>query len=170
MTISTDKSLQNSCSEQLFGKLTGRSASVHKKNSTVDILLGIINEHFCWKKCYDTIKVWGHSNVRHSAKRGRNFDKKSNKKWRRGRVRNQKMWCHSLKQTTFYEWRSFWMVPMMMFDFAVFFMSVFVDDVIRFLWNKWTIYVKINIYYIHKTRYLQNYSIIVCKEIKEMNE
>ena len=45
----------------IFGKLTGRSASVHKKNSTVDILLGIINEHFCWKKCYDMTKVWGHS-------------------------------------------------------------------------------------------------------------
>ena len=33
--------MQNSCSEQLFGKLTGRSTSVHKKNSTIDILLGI---------------------------------------------------------------------------------------------------------------------------------
>ena len=47
---STGKFLQNSCSEQLFRKLTGRSASVHKKNSTTDILLGVINEHFGLKK------------------------------------------------------------------------------------------------------------------------
>ena len=32
--------------------------------------------------------------------------------------------------------RSFWMAPMMMFYFAVFFMSVFAEDVITFLWNK----------------------------------
>ena len=38
--------LQNSCSEQLFGKLTGRSASVHKKSSSIDILLEIIQKPF----------------------------------------------------------------------------------------------------------------------------
>ena len=32
------------------------------------------------------------------------------------------------------------------------------------------IYMKINIDYIYKTIYLQNYVIIVCKESKEMNE
>ena len=32
------RSLQNSCSEQLFGKLTGRSQHVHKKSSTVRII------------------------------------------------------------------------------------------------------------------------------------
>ena len=42
----------------------------------------------------------------------------------------KKMWCHSLNLN------SFWMAPMMMFHFAVFLMSVFVDGVIRFLWNK----------------------------------
>ena len=47
--------------QHIFRKLTGRSASVHKKNSTVDVLLGIINKHFCWKKSYDMTKVWGHS-------------------------------------------------------------------------------------------------------------
>ena len=40
------------------------------------------------------------------------------------------------KKTRLCEWRFFWMAPMMMFYFAVFFMSVFVDGVIRFLWNK----------------------------------
>ena len=33
----------------IFGKLTGRSASVHKKDSTVDILLGFINERLLEK-------------------------------------------------------------------------------------------------------------------------
>ena len=61
----------------------------------------------------------------------------------------------------------------MMFYFAVFFMSVFVDGVIRYdgvimkqinhiFQNKYLLYIK--------TSYLQNYSIIVCKESKEMNE
>ena len=45
----------------IFGKLTERSASIHKKSSIVDILLGIINEHFYWKNCYDMTKIWGHS-------------------------------------------------------------------------------------------------------------
>ena len=49
-------------------------------------------------------------------------------------------------------------------------MSVFVDDVISFLWKTSTIYVKIDVTYIYKTKYLQNYSIMVCKESKEMNE
>ena len=40
------------------------------------------------------------------------------------------------KKPRFCKWRSFWMAPMMMFYFVVFFMSVFVDGVIRFLWNK----------------------------------
>ena len=82
----------------IFRKLTVRSASVHKKNSTVDILQGIINEHFCWKKCSDMTKAWGHWNVRHSGKRGGKVDKKRNKKWLWGRVRSQKMWCHSVKK------------------------------------------------------------------------
>ena len=52
--------LQNSCSKQLFGKLAGRSAYVHKKNSAIDVLLGNIQkilldaskkEQFCRKKC-----------------------------------------------------------------------------------------------------------------------
>ena len=82
----------------IFGKLTGRSASVHKKNSTVDILLGIINEHFCKKKCYDMTKLWGHSKHASLTKERGKVDIKCNKKWRRGRVRSQKMWCHSLKK------------------------------------------------------------------------
>ena len=40
------------------------------------------------------------------------------------------------KKTRFCEWRSFWMAPVMTFYFAVFFMSVFVNGVIRFLWQK----------------------------------
>ena len=98
----------------IFGKLTGRSASVHKKNSTVDILLGIINEHFCWKKCYDIKKVWGYSKRASLRKRGGKVDKKRNKKWRRGRVRSQKMWCHSLKKKrdfvsdVLFEWLLWW--------------------------------------------------------------
>ena len=82
----------------IFGKLTRRSASVHKKNSTVDILLGIINEHFCWKKCYDMTKVWGHSKRASLRKKRREVWQKSNKKWRRRRVHSQKIWCHSLKK------------------------------------------------------------------------
>ena len=46
MTSFTNKFFQNSCSEQLFGKHTGRSASVHKKKSNIGILLGIINEDY----------------------------------------------------------------------------------------------------------------------------
>ena len=38
--------LENSCSEQIFGKLTRSSASVHKKSFTIDILLGIIQKLF----------------------------------------------------------------------------------------------------------------------------
>ena len=37
-------------------------------------------------------------NVRQSGKRGERVDKKRNKKWRRGSVRSQKMWCHSLRK------------------------------------------------------------------------
>ena len=148
----------------IFRKLTVRSASVHKKNSTVDILQGIINEHFCWKKCSDMTKAWGHWNVRHSGKRGGKVDKKRSKNWRRGRVDVMSLTQkeNEILRVTFF--------LMMMFYFLVFFMSVFIDGVIRFLWNKWTIYFKINIYYVYKTRYLQNYSIIVCKKSKEMNE
>ena len=40
------------------------------------------------------------------------------------------------KKARFCEWRSSWIAPMMMLYFFVFFMSVFVDGVIRFLWNK----------------------------------
>ena len=40
------------------------------------------------------------------------------------------------KRTRFCEWRSFWMTPMMLTYIAVFFMSVFVDDVVSFLWKK----------------------------------
>ena len=75
-------------------------------------------------------------NVRHSGKRERRLTKKSKKKWRRRRGRSQKKWCHSLKNTRFCKWPTFWMTPMMLTYFAVFFMSVFVDDVISFLWNK----------------------------------
>ena len=82
----------------IFGKLTGRSASAHKKNSTVDISLRIINEHFCWKKFYDMTKVWAIQNVCHSGKRVGKVVKNRNKTWRRGRVRSQKTWCHSLKK------------------------------------------------------------------------
>ena len=116
----------------IFGKLTRRSASVHKKNSTVDILLGIINEHFCWKKCYDMTKVWGHS------KRDRRecWQKKVTKSDLGEGFAAKKCDVTQSKKTRFCEWRSFWMAPMMMFYFAVFFMSVFVDGVIRFLWNK----------------------------------
>ena len=34
------------------------------------------------------------------------------------------------KKTRFCEWRSFWMAPILMFYFAVFFMSVFVDGMV----------------------------------------
>ena len=108
----------------IFGKLTGRSASVHKKDSTVDILLGFINERLLEKMLwYD--KSMGPFKTCHSGKRGGKVDKKRNKKWGRGRVRSQKIWFHSLKKTRFCEWRSFLMAPMIMFYFAVFFMSVF---------------------------------------------
>ena len=51
-------------------------------------------------------------NVHHSGKRRGKVDKKSNKKWHRGRVRSQNMWCHPLKNTPrFCEWLSFWMTP-----------------------------------------------------------
>ena len=115
----------------IFGKLTGRSASVRKKNSTVDILMGIINEHFCWKKCYDMTKVWGHS------KRDRRecWQKKVTKSDLGEGFAAKKCDVTQSKKTRFCEWRSFWMAPMM-FYFAVLFMSVFVDGVIRFSWNK----------------------------------
>ena len=106
----------------IFGKLTGRSASVHKKNSTVDILLGIINEHFCWKKCYDMTKVWGHSKRASLRKKRREVWQKSNKKWRRRRVHSQKIWCHSLKKKTRYfasdvlfEWPLWWCFTLLYF-------------------------------------------------------
>ena len=51
-------------------------------------------------------------------------------------AKNSKQWCYSLKKTRFCEWWAFWMTPMMLTYFAVFFMSVFVDDVISFFWNK----------------------------------
>ena len=98
----------------IFGKLTGRSASVHKKNSTVDILLGIINEHFCWKKCYDMTKLWDHSKRASLRKERREGWQKSNKEWRKGRVCSQKMWCHSLKKNrnfardVLFEWSLWW--------------------------------------------------------------
>ena len=88
---------------------------------------------------------------------------------RRGHSR--KKWCHSLKKNPrLCERRAFWMTPMMLNFFAIFFMSVFNDDVSIFLWNKQTIYIKININYIYKTGYLQNYSIMVCEDSKQMNE
>ena len=39
---------------------------------------------------------------------------------------------HSKKKTRFCEWRSFWMTPIMMFYFSVFFMSVFVEMSLNF--------------------------------------
>ena len=74
----------------IFRKLTGRSASVHKKNSTVDVLLGIINKHFCWKNLMIWQKYGAIQNVYHSRKREGKVDKKRNKKWRKGRVHSQK--------------------------------------------------------------------------------
>ena len=96
---STGKFLQNSCSEQLFRKLTGRSASVHKKNSTTDILLGVINEHFGLKKMVWYDKYMGPFKMCITQEREEgSLTKKSNKKWCRRRVRNQWMWSHSLKK------------------------------------------------------------------------
>ena len=76
-------------------------------------------------------------NVRHSGKKGGKFDKRVTKSdVGEGFTAKKSDVIHSKKNTIFCEWRSFWMAPMMMFYFAVFFMSVFVDGVIRFLWNK----------------------------------
>ena len=72
----------------------------------------------------------------HSGKRGGKIDKKSKKNVCRGRVQNQKMLCQSLKKKKkkiFWERRS---SSCFFTSFAVFFMSVFVGDVISFLRNK----------------------------------
>ena len=76
-------------------------------------------------------------NVRHSGKRGGKVDKKVTKSDAgEGFAAKNCDATHLKKNTRFCEWRSFWMTPMVMFYFAVFFMSVFVDDVISFLFNK----------------------------------
>ena len=102
-------------------------------------------------------------------KKGREGWQKNDKKWPRGRIRDYKMWYHSLKKMRFCKWRSFWMTPMMMFYFAVFLWVYLLMILLAFCETNKPIYIKINIYYIYKTRYLQNYSIIACKESKEMN-
>ena len=127
--------MQNSCSKQIFGKLTGRSTVVHKKNCTVDILLGIIQKPFREKSLlyanrwllpkrtlllekmswYD--KSIGSFKMRVTQeRRGRRLTKKVTKKyiWRGFAAR--KIWCHSLKKkqkkTRFCKWRSFrcWLI------------------------------------------------------------
>ena len=73
----------------------------------------------------------------HSGKRGGKIDKKSKKNVCRGRVQNQKMLCHSLTQKK--KKKNFWVrrsSSWFFTSFAVFFMSVFVGDVISFLRNK----------------------------------
>ena len=109
--------MQNSCSEQLFGKLTGRSASIHKKSSTIDIC-GELSKNFwgaiffntqidgCfWKRTvllekllwYDksmkTFKTW----VTHERVEGR-LTKKVAKNDVGGGVAAKKKWYHSLKK------------------------------------------------------------------------
>ena len=105
-----------------------------------------------------------HSKSASLGKDGRGGWQKSNKKWHRGKGCSQKKRCKPLKQvrvTCFfndpYDTDLFWFI----------FMSVFVDDVINFLWNKQTICIKININYMYKTRYFRVYLIMVCKDNKE---
>ena len=58
-----------------------------------------------------------------------------------------------------------------LFDWVLlFFMSVFVDNVISFLWNKRIKHIKTRVIYIYKTRYIWNHSVMGYKENKEMNE
>ena len=148
--------MQNSCSKQIFGKLTGRSTVVHKKNCTVDILLGIIQKPFREKSLlyanrwllpkrtlllekmswYD--KSIGSFKMRVTQeRRGRRLTKKVTKKyiWRGFAAR--KIWCYSLKKNK--KKRDF--ASDVLFDADLFFCifcecGFFVDDVISFSWNK----------------------------------
>ena len=125
--------LQNSCSEQLFGKLTGRSASVHKKSSTIDILLEIIQKllrelffntqiNGCfWKRTVLT-KAWRHSKCASLRKEGKRvWQKKVTNIDKGGGVTAKKKWYHSLKKRDFasdvlFEWSLWCWLILLFFD------------------------------------------------------
>ena len=115
----------------IFGKLTGRS-----KGSTVVILLGIINERLLEKMLwYDKSMGPFKTCVTQEREEGRLTKNVTKSDFGEG-FAARKCDVTQSKKTRFCEWRSFWMAPMMMFYFVVFFISVFVDGVIRYLWNK----------------------------------
>ena len=72
---------------------------LHRWYFTVNYRRTLLLEKMLW---YDKIMGSFKTCVTQERREGR-LTKKSNKKWRRERVRSQKMWCHSLKKP-----RDFW--------------------------------------------------------------
>ena len=101
-----------------------------------------------WQK-YEAIQ-----NVHHSEKREGRIDKKMRKSdVGEGFATKKCDATHSKKR--FCKWSSFWMTPMMMFYFAAFLWVYLLMILLAFCETNKPIYIKINICYIYKTRYLQ---------------